>query len=208
MKPSTMLIPALLGGLTLIACRDDVAGLGASQSEGRAAALSLQGAGGSVVDVSGDWNWSDVSHLTLPVFVAELTGIEPEGPITHARCEAAGTMTLTQTGTSFGGVAMTNFQQCVTLGGQVFSSPDAGLPKAVGDGRIRGASVRFSFSNVVVTPCPYHAVISGVQDGVARALRGGGRCVVPGHPQSESPVMLDPPPGGTSKTLRWVAVRP
>lgn len=161
----------------------------------------------SVVDVSGAWNWNDVSQLTMPVFVAELTGIEAEGPITHAQCEANGTMTLFQTGSSFSGTAMTDFQQCVTRGGQDFSSPDAGLPKAVSNGRITGASVHFSFSNFLITPCPHHAVISEVQDGVAVALSGTGRCVLPGHPQSESPVEADPPPGGTSKTLRWEAVR-
>lgn len=43
---------------------------------------------------------------------------------------------------------------------------------------------------------------------MAGALSGMGRCMLLGHPQSESPLSMDPPPGGTSKTLSWEAVRP
>ncbi|MGH3132518.1 MAG: hypothetical protein ACRDNY_02035 [Gaiellaceae bacterium] len=178
-------------------------------------ALLLGGAGvahGSLAapDVSGDWEWSDVSHLTLPVFVAILSGLEPEGPITNAVCEAHGSMTLFQTDAAFSGVAFAASQQCVTRGGQVFSSPDAGLPKSVA-GQITGESLHFSFSNFLITPCPHHAVVSEVEGGVAVALSGGGRCFLPGDPQYAGPLPAPPPGGGgggTSKTLSWEAVRP
>ena len=163
----------------------------------------------TVMDVSGVWEWSDVSRLTLPRSVAILSGIEPEGPITHARCEAHGSMTLSQAGSTFSGVASAMSQRCVTHGGQVFSSPDAGLPKAVAGGEINGMGLRFSFANSLITPCPHQAVVSEVQNGVASALSGGGRCFVPGDPQYAGP--LPPPPageGGTSKTLSWEALRP
>jgi hypothetical protein len=208
-----MRLPRLLAvvlGLALLAgCSDDgVTGVWEGPTEPHAGLQSSHVTAASTFDISGTWSWSEVSQLRMPTFVAEdLVGIDAEGPMTHARCEAAGTMTLVQTGGSFSGMAMTNFQQCVTRGGQVFSSPDAGLPKVVADGQIRGASLSFSFSNFVVTPCLYHAVISA-EDGSAGGLKGTGRCILPGHPQSESPVEMDPPPGGTSKALSWEAVRP
>ncbi|HSJ63577.1 MAG TPA: hypothetical protein VK922_06660 [Gemmatimonadaceae bacterium] len=50
-------------------------------------------------------------------------------------------------------------------------------------------------------------VITDESGGVATGFSGTGRCVLPGHPQSESIVPADPPPGGTSKTLRFDAWR-
>jgi hypothetical protein len=172
------------------------------------AATALQ-SGGSPPDLSGAWNWSRVEQLTMPSWLAEFViGIDPEGPITRATCEGSGTMTLTQTGATFTGTATQTTHGCETAGGQQFQSPGAAMPIAVADGRISGRAIRFSFSNPTVSPCPHQATISAIQGDTAVALTGTGRCFVPGHPKSESPILLDPPPGGTSKTLTWQAVRP
>ena len=160
---------------------------------------------GSPPDLSGAWNWSNVEVLRMPTFVAMMVGIKPEGLNTQARCESAGTMTLVQTGASFSGSAARTFNACETKGGQTFQQP--GTAFQVSNGRITGSSIRFSFDSPPVTPCPHQAVISAVEGGIAGALIGTGRCIVPGHPQSDSPLQLDPPPGG-SKTIEWTATRP
>lgn len=183
----------------------DVAGPGAPLQEAGSVAGSVQAMGWSVADVGGDWTWSNVEVLRMPPFVVAMLGIGPEGPNTHARCESAGTMILVQAGTEFSGSATRTFNACETKGGQPFQQP--GVDFAVTDGRISGTSARFSFSSPFVTPCPHRAVISVGQGGVALALSGTGRCVLPGHPKSGSPMSLDPPPGGTSTTTSWSAVR-
>ncbi len=174
--------------------------------DGPDVALSQHGSAASLVDVSGAWTWTSVEVLRMPTHVAAMVGIDPEGPNTHARCESAGSMTLAQTGAAFEGTATREANACLTRGGQSFQQP--GVALWVSDGRITGGSVRFSFATATVTPCPHQAVISSEEGGLATALRGRGRCVIPGHPLSESPIVLDPPPGGTSTTLVWEAARP
>jgi hypothetical protein len=161
---------------------------------------------GSPPDLSGSWNWSNVEVLRMPSFVAIMVGIKPEGLNTQARCESAGTMTLVQTGASFSGSAARTFNACETKGGQFFQQP--GTAFQISDGRITGSSIHFSFSSPFVSPCPHRATISAVEGGIAGALNGTGGCILPGHPQSESPVQLNPPPGGTSQTIAWTATRP
>lgn len=162
----------------------------------------------SPASVSGSWNWSAIEHLTVPPFVAQvLFLIEPEGPVTQLRCESSGTLMLVQSGTSFSGTG-TQAAVCETGGGHVFVSPPSGTAPsvAISDGRITGNALRF-----VVNPgggdlaCPFQGRITEADGATAMALRATGRCIVPGHPQS--PVPLDPPPAGTSKTLQWVATR-
>lgn len=172
-------------------------------------ALESKAAPQSAPDLSGDWNWRNVEALRMPRWFVEafapVLGITAEGENTHARCESMGTMTLAQAGAHFEGTATKASNACETTGGQTFQQP--GMMFDIAGGRISGKSVRFSFHTPMVRPCPHHAVISQVQGGVAAALRGTGRCILPGHPQSGS-MVLDPPPGGTSTTLRWEAWRP
>lgn len=164
----------------------------------------------AVVDVSGSWNWSRQEHLTLPDWVVtdilQPTNptLTPEGPITQATCTGSGIMTLVQADATFSGTFTQTAHACVTTGGQDFKDPTAFVPVAVEEGRIRGRSIRMLLDDIMID-CIYHAVISKVQGGVAMALKGGGECIVPGHPKSEIP--LDPPPAGTSKTLSFTAVR-
>jgi hypothetical protein len=165
----------------------------------------------SVPDLDGgDWSWSSVERLRLPedfvLAMGPLLGIVPEGENTHALCESAGSMTLVQTGTTFEGTAVKEFNSCETTGGQIFQQPSVNF--FVVDGRIRGNSVYFSFESATVKPCPHQVVITETDGDSVVGLSGTGRCILPGHPQSESPVSLDPPPGGTSKTLNWEASRP
>lgn len=206
--------PFLALGLTaalLAGCSDrGPVGIEPGSAESQIQAPASKAAAQSGPDLGGAWNWSNVEALRMPRWFVEafgpVLGITPEGENTHARCESAGTMTLVQAGAEFEGSAIKTFNACETAGGQMFQQP--GVAFDVAAGRIGGKSIHFSFHTVMVKPCPHRAVISAVQQDVAVALRGTGRCVLPGHPQSESPQVLDPPPGGTSKTLLWQAWRP
>lgn len=156
------------------------------------------------IDVSGSWSWSKFEQLTFPAWVAvDIFGIEPEGPVTTARCEGAGTLSIVQDGQTFTGTSLTTAVSCETSGGQLFVDPTSFIPSPV-TGTVSGRSVRFTSDGVVVD-CDYHAAIRSVAGGTATQLSGGSRCVLPGHPQSEIPA--DPPPGGTSGSLFWSASR-
>ena len=166
------------------------------------------------VDVSGDWSWRRVEQLRMPRwFVEDVLSAIPgnelsaEGPNTIARCVGEGSMTLTQDGSEFEGALSRASGYCETRGGQRFQGPGAAFGLQLFDGRIHGLSLSYSVGNPNVTPCPQHAVVSGIEGGVATAFAGSGRCVIPGHPHSESVVPLDPPPGGTSVTLSFEAWR-
>lgn len=157
------------------------------------------------LDVSGSWSWSREEHLTFPEWVAQtVLGILPEGPTTTARCEGSGTMTLAQVGASLTGSFEQTAHECVTKGGQVFQDPGAFSPVAITDGELHGRSLSILLDGVLID-CRYHAVAKDVEGNTAVTLDGGGSCIVPGHPKSE--IGLDPPPGGTSKTLSFTAVR-
>jgi len=157
-------------------------------------------------DLSGSWTWSNLETLKMPPFLAAALGITPEGANTHARCESAGTMTLIQNGASFSGTAFKTFNACETHGGQTFQQPQANAPLTITDGHVQGRNIRFALNSPTVTPCPHKAVIAEFDGSMAVALSGTGHCILPGHPQSNSPVVLDTP-AGTTKTLSWSAVR-
>lgn len=171
-----------------------------------AAVLGVQANSAPSADVGGDWLTTIELALTFPDWVAVgVFGIQPEGPITSARCAGPGIMTLAQNGDAFSGTAMITGGGCVTRGGQTF----VGLvtPEAIVDGRIAGQSL--TWQQLVaggLVECSMHAVIAEAEAGTATVLDGGGPCVVPGHPSLADP--LDPPPGGTQTMLSWMAVRP
>jgi hypothetical protein len=172
----------------------------APDAAGNALAFGVNQSAASVADISGSWTLSRVLQLTVPPWAAELIfGIEPEGPVTHLRCETSGTMELTQSNGTFGGTAVAT-GTCETKGGQVFSRGGAEI--SILDGEIRGQSVAFTWAEDGMLFCPYHGVISQDEAG---QMSGTGRCIIPGHPKSGAP--LPPPPGGTSNTLSWIAVR-
>lgn len=165
-------------------------------------------------DVNGNWNWRRTENLRMPDwFVLGVlnsvpgNNVAPEGPNTHARCTSEGTMILNQSNHAVSGVAILTASACTTRGGQSFIQPGIGLPLTVSDGVIRSRSFHFSLANLTVTPCPMRTVITEQSNGTATAFSGTGRCVLPGHPKSESVVVLPPPPGGTSKTLSFEAWR-
>jgi hypothetical protein len=188
----------LMGALALAACGAD------SRVTTEPAPHAQLNSRPAPIDVSGSWNWSQVEQLTFPAWVAaEIFGIEPEGPVTTARCEGAGTLNIVQDGQTFTGTSLTTAVSCETSGGQVFVDPLSFIPAAV-TGTVSGRSVSFTRDGVVVD-CDYHATIRSVEGGTATQLSGGSRCVLPGHPQAEIPA--DPPPGGTSRALFWSASR-
>lgn len=205
----TFLVIALAAGLLPACSESDPLGITAGSAELQAAAQA-SAAAHTPPDVAGAWNWSSVEVLRMPRWFVEalgpVLGITPEGENTHARCESSGTMVLAQTDAAFLGTATRTVNACLTQGGQAFQQMGSAIQ--VSDGVISGRNLRFSFHTALVRPCPHSAVVSDFQSGVAAALGGTGHCIIPGHPQSDSPLPLDPPPGGTSTTVSWQAWRP
>jgi hypothetical protein len=149
-------------------------------------------------DLSGSWTFERQLMITAPPWVAQAVfGVEPEGPITRISCDGTGVLLLEQDGTSFWGSAAMTGGTCSTAGGQQYAMQQPDIQ--IVDGSLRGRSARFTWLEDGFLGCPYHVVVSG------DVMTGTGRCVVPGHPQS--PVPLDPPPSGTSKTVSFRATR-
>jgi hypothetical protein len=120
-------------------------------------------------------------------------GIDPEGPMTHVRCESTGTLTLAmQTESTFAG-STTQSSVCRTQDGEVFFAFPQTLQ--VENGRILGHSFQFDFTSGGF-PCPQHGTIQ-VRDGQAVELRGTGDCSLP----------IDPPLAGSYKDIQLVATR-
>jgi hypothetical protein len=159
-------------------------------------------AAASPIDVAGDWQWTREERLTFPPFAAlAIFGVQPEGQRTIATCHTEGTITFDQAGTSFSGTEVTVASTCETQGGQTFAIDPAARITGSVVGRV---SLHMTFHGMV--PCLLHAVARDITDGVANRLAGGGRCVIPGHPQSPVPG-FDPPPLGTEVITSWTAVR-
>jgi len=139
-------------------------------------------------------------------FALEAFGVQPEGPITFARCVNSGIMELEQSGDSFSGTA-TQAAACVTRGGVEFSPPAFSPTLDVRDGEIHGLAIKVVFGAGDV-PCLYHATVAESVDGIATRLRGGGRCIPPGHPLSPLAFLgLPLPSGPVGPTVLWEAVR-
>src|SRR5215203_4745141 len=101
-RPNPLL--TLLAILSVGACRSDVTAPAAASGAqfGKAALTSVQG---ESIDLSGTWSWSETLTTIIPPFIAEIIGIVPEGPVTHATCYDNGTFSLVQTGNTFSGTA-------------------------------------------------------------------------------------------------------
>jgi hypothetical protein len=164
----------------------------------------------STIEVAGTWDWRREEILTVPADFAFIFGIQPEGPITHFRCEVEGVITLAQSGDALSGVEVETASLCETRGGQVFTQPGLGLPIPIHEGRVTGRAVELLIGDPVLR-CPIRAVIEKAENRTAARMRGTGRCVIPGHPKSDapegSPLDLDPPPAGTEKIVVWEATR-
>ena len=203
------LLSSSIATLLLVACSGDRAPFEPSANSPTAPSASSAIAASSVPDVSGAWNWTAAGQLTVPSSqVQRLLGIQPEGPITHVRCEGSGTMHLVQSGATFSGLATRNPGRCETGGGRVIERPVMTFPNLlpVADGLITGRAVHFLLGSVAGLGCPHNGAIADVDGGTATNLRANGRCIIPGHPQSPAP--LDPPPLGTSHDTSFVATRP
>jgi hypothetical protein len=187
--------------LVAVGCNDRQGPL--APADGASVVLASKSA--PLADISGTWLWNeDVIFSVAAPTTGVFFGIQPEGPITHFTCHESGTMTLTQSGSSFGGTA-TQASECRTRGGQVFSPPVFPPVLDVAEGSIKGRSVHMLFGAGDIN-CPYHATIS-MEGGQAVSLDGSGRCIEPGHPLSGIP--LDhPDQAGAGPTINWEAVRP
>ncbi|MEO6525263.1 MAG: hypothetical protein ABIP93_01430 [Gemmatimonadaceae bacterium] len=173
---------ALLAALSIAGCGADVAAPTAPTSAPR------RSVGTEAVDLSGTWAWSETVAALFPPFIAQIVGIEPEGPVTHATCYDWGVLTLVQTGDTFTGTA-TQSSICTTKGGQEYVPPSFPPLLDVLNGQIRGRSFSFDFS----VGCPYSGTVS-LDGGVATRIGGTGRCEVFLHP-------------ALLKTVSWQATR-
>ena len=207
MRP-IFLLSSGITGLVLAACSGGDRAPFEASANPTAPSASLAVAASSVPDVSGAWVWAAAGQLTVPAsLVQRLFGIEPEGPITHLRCESSGTMQLSQTGATFTGSATRTAVTCETGRGHVFEPPAMAFPNSlpVADGVITGRAIHFLIGSVAGLGCPHNGAITSLDSGTATTLRASGRCILPGHPQSPAPV--DPPPSGTSHDTSFVATR-
>lgn len=196
---------AAVAALVLAGCAGD--GPVALDSErSMAASASMAQSPGAPLDISGSWVWTREEHLNLSAWAAaNIFGIQPEGPMTIARCTFVGTMEVIQTGTTFEGAYDLTGGGCVTRGEEPFAGP-SGPPEPF-TGRITGRSVRLWIDGFLVD-CVHHAVVSKAQGNRAVAMEGSaGRCIIPGHPKSTVPG-FDPPPAGTEVFTSWLATRP
>jgi hypothetical protein len=179
-------VSLVLGVLSAGGCGSDAAVLTApSESElGTTASSSVQDA---AIDLGGTWTWTETVTTIFPPLIAEILGITPEGPVTHATCYDNGTLTLAQSGNTFDGTA-TQTSTCTTNGGQQYTPP---FPPTLDvlDGRIDGSSIDFSFSD----GCPYHGTVS-LEGGIAVQIGGTGKCEIMLHP-------------ALLKTVTWQATR-
>lgn len=208
---------AVLATALLVGCGDDTpTGPADPAADAQAGPEAGRATGGELsarapLDVSGDWLWTRSEILTVPADFAFVFGIEPEGPVTHFRCELEGVLTLDQAGATLSGVEMETDSRCETRGGQVFTQPGLGALIPIPEGRIADRSVRLVVGDPVLF-CPIQARVEEIEAGRAISMRGTGRCIIPGHPKSDapqgSPLDLDPPPAGTEKIVAWVATRP
>ncbi|WP_412061282.1 hypothetical protein [Rubrivirga sp. IMCC45206] len=145
-----------------------------------------------VLDVSGTWDWSEVTHIRATPFAAgAIFGVTPEGPVTHLSCPSAGTLTVAQTGETFSGTSTQAPAVCTTRGGQTAPAP---FPLALDiTGEVRGRSLRFTFETGGF-PCHYRGSLRAT-GGTPTAWRATGGCEVP-------------PEFGKDKILDFVATRP
>jgi hypothetical protein len=153
-------------------------------------------AGQKTPNVSGNWSWNGKTIILGPdELIMAFFGIpESEGPVMRLICDTWGTMTLTQSGTSFSGVADQD-GSCTTAGEQ--SASTTPFPPFFSiDGSVTGHAVHFDGDVGEGIVCPYQGSLD-VQDGLATQLNATGRCVVPfpAHP------LLD-------KELEFNATRP
>lgn len=202
-------IPAVLAVALVTGCAD--AGPTApDDASAELAAVDAEAAAQAPIDVGGDWAWTREEILTVPADFAFIFGIAPEGPVTHFTCDLEGVITLVQDGSTLSGVEVETGSQCETRGGQVFVQPGLGVQIPIPEGRIVGRHVELVIGDPVL-PCPIRAVITESAGGTALSMRGTGRCIIPGHPQSDapegSPLDLAPPPAGTEKIVTWEANR-
>ncbi|WP_412069166.1 hypothetical protein [Rubrivirga sp. IMCC43871] len=145
-----------------------------------------------VLDVSGTWDWSEVTHIRATPFAAEAVfGVTPEGPVTRLSCPSAGTLTVTQTGETFSGTSTQAPAVCTTHGGQTAPAP---FPPTLDiAGEVRGRRLRFTFETGGF-PCHYRGRLRA-SGGSPTEWRARGSCEVP-------------PELGKDKILGFVATRP
>lgn len=132
MRP-TVLLSSSLVTLLLGACSGGESGaLVHTAPFPTAPTQSFAGPGSSAADVSGLWNWGARGQFTVPRAVVErLFGIEPEGPVTHLRCETSGSVQLVQSGTTFSGLATRTAGSCESGDGLVFVPPPTAWPNSL-----------------------------------------------------------------------------
>jgi hypothetical protein len=137
---------------------------------------------GGAIDLNGTWDWTETTVIKTQAWAVPLFfGVQAEGPITHITCQAQGTLSLTQNGSTFSG-SSTQSGSCETKGGQPVLAPFPPTLDLI-DGQIIGRSYRFTWDAGPFPLgghifCPNHGAIR-VKDGAATELRGSGDCLLP-----------------------------
>jgi hypothetical protein len=143
-------------------------------------------------DVGGVWDWHERSVVLAPTeFIVAFFGpLEPEGPVMRLSCDAWGTMTLQQNGSSFSGSTGQD-GTCTTQGGQV--TPVTPFPPSFTvSGSIDGHAVKFDADVGQGIVCSYQGSLS-VSNGVATRFDTSGGCDVPFpfHPNMNKSLSFD-----------------
>lgn len=172
----------------------------ASEAGADARAGSDLGAAQEAIDVSGSWTQQSELFIHLADWAAGMFGIVPEGTRTTLRCELAGTLSISQSGTELSGT-YTESGPCSTPGGQQIHLSESGTLQ----GSLRGRSVEYVLvGHPGPVECPQRGAVSRVENGTAVEMQGNGHCIEPGHPQSAVQVPLRR--AGPNRT-RWTAER-
>jgi hypothetical protein len=169
---SFLAVAALLGA----AC-DRTGGNGMGDGPLALAESPAMAAIGADIDLSGDWDWHEKTHIYLRGGASMLFGVTPEGPITRLTCESTGTLAIPDGGATFTGTTAQS-SMCWTATVPPFD-PFPIFPNQLDlvDGRITGRAVSFTMDTGGF-PCHYSGAIR-VQDGVATGIRATGSCEVP-----------------------------
>lgn len=192
---NTYRLPALiiLAILLLAGCSDEAptsVDLGSVEPSSAPETAAAQ----QVPDLTGTWAWSETTVIQVrEPYVVPFFGIQPEGPITHVRCDSEGTLSLNQTGSTFNGSG-TQSSTCVTQGGQAVPAPFPPTLTLI-DGEVRGRSFRFTydagpFPTGETIFCPYQGSIR-VEGDMAVELKGHGDCLLPNEQEFGHDHVLD-----------------
>jgi len=154
--------------------------------------LPVTALGAETPNISGTWDWTGRTIILGPGSpeILWFFGVKSEGPVLYLICNAWGTLTISQTGSSFTGTT-DQASECTTRGGQ--HTTQTPFPNSFGlAGSIHGHAVSIDADGGDGIPCSYSGSIS-VQNGVVTQFHTTGGCDVPlpFHPAMTKDINFD-----------------